>query len=108
MSARRIVVLGGGFAGLWSAAGAARKLVDEVLGPIGVRRVEGEVASLDLAGQAVTVSTTGGPRTLPYDRLVFALGINCQRIYPPLTGNRDEILAAAARIVQPPPGVFPR
>jgi NADH dehydrogenase len=32
--------------------------------------------------------------------------INCQRIYPPLTGNRAEILAAAAPIVQSPPKKF--
>ena len=79
MSAKQILVLGGGFAGLWSAVGAARKLdelgrdadavavtlvnrdafhgirvrnyesdltpvrvpLDDVLGPVGVRRVEG-------------------------------------------------------------------
>lgn len=112
MSAKRILVLGGGFAGLWSAVGAARKLdelghgpeavevalvnrdafhsirvrnyeadltparvpLDDVLGPVDVRRVEGEVAGIDLAGQAVTVTTAGGPEVLPYDRLVFALG----------------------------------
>ena len=89
MSAKRILVLGGGFAGLWSAVGAARKLdelghepqtvevtlvnrdafhnlrvrnyeadltavrvpLDDVLGPVGVQRVEGEVASIDLAGR---------------------------------------------------------
>jgi NADH dehydrogenase len=32
--------------------------------------------------------------------------INCQRIYPPLTGNRQEILAAAAPVVQPPPATY--
>src|SRR5689334_12104689 len=112
MSAKRILVLGGGFAGLWSALGAARKLdglglgpaavevtpvnrdafhnirvrnyeadltsvrvpLDDVLGPVGVRRVEGEVAGIDVAGQAVTVTDAGGQRSLPYDRLVFALG----------------------------------
>jgi NADH dehydrogenase len=112
MSAKQIVVLGGGFAGLWSAVGAARKLdelrygpetaevtvvnrdgyhgirvrnyeadlsevrvpLDDVLGPVGIRRVEGEVVGIDLAKQAVTVATAGGQRTLPYDRLVFALG----------------------------------
>src|SRR3954465_10836390 len=85
MGSKRIVVLGGGFAGLWSAVGAARKLdelglgpdavevslvnrdafhsirvrnyeadltearipLDDVLGPVGVRRVEGEVAGTD-------------------------------------------------------------
>jgi NADH:ubiquinone reductase (H+-translocating) len=112
MRAKHIVVLGGGFAGLWSAVGAARKLdelghgpgaaevtlvnrdgyhgirvrnyeadlravrvpLDAVLGPVGVRRVEGEVAGVDLAEQTVTVTTANGQRTLPYDRLVFALG----------------------------------
>lgn len=90
MSAKRILVLGGGFAGLWSAVGADRKLyglgqgpdavevilvnrdafhsirvrnyeadlipirvpLDDVLWPVGVRRVEGEVNSIDLAAQA--------------------------------------------------------
>jgi NADH dehydrogenase len=112
MSAKQIVVLGGGFAGLWSAVGAARKLdelghgpeaaevtlvnrdgyhcvrvrnyeadlsavrvpLDDVLGPVGVRRLEGEVARIDLTEQSVAVATASGQRTLPYDRLVFALG----------------------------------
>jgi NADH dehydrogenase len=112
LSARRIIVLGGGFAGLWSAVGAARKLdelgygpgvaqvtlvnrdafhnirvrnyeadltpvrvpLDDVLGPIGVERVEGEVTGIDLTGQTVAATTESGPCTLPYDRLVFALG----------------------------------
>src|SRR6202043_2052700 len=111
MSAKRILVLGGGFAGLWSAVGAARKLdelghgpeavevtlvnrdafhsirvrnyeadltpirvpLDDVLGPIGVRRVEGQVAGIDLAGQTVSVQTASGQQSLHYDRLVFAL-----------------------------------
>ena len=112
MSAKQIVVLGGGFAGLWSAVGAARKLdelghgpeaaevtlvnrdgyhcirvrnyeadlsavrvpLDDVLGPVSVRRLEGEVAGIDLTEQTVAVATASGQRTLPYDRLVFALG----------------------------------
>ena len=112
MSAKQILVLGGGFAGLWSAVGAARKLdelgygpqavevtlinrdafhnirvrnyegdltavrvaLDGVLDPVGVRRVEGEVIGIDLAGQTVVVTTSSGPQTFPYDRLVFALG----------------------------------
>src|SRR5262245_31273789 len=111
MSAKQIVVLGGGFAGLWSAVGAARKLdelghgpaaavtlvnrdgyhcirvrnyeadlsavrvpLDDVLGPVGVRRLEGEVAGIDRTEQTVAVATASGQRTLPYDRLVFALG----------------------------------
>src|SRR5262245_28367631 len=112
MSVNQIVVLGGGFAGLWSALGAARKLdelglgpeaaevtlvnrdgyhcirvrnyeadlsavrvpLDDVLDPVGVRRLEGEVAGIDLAQQTVTVTIANGQRTLHYDRLVFTLG----------------------------------
>src|SRR5262249_28135138 len=112
MTAKQILVLGGGFAGLWGALGAARKLdelgagtdaaqvtlvnrdpyhsirvrnyetdlsgvrvpLDDVLEPVGVRRVEGEVAGIDLGTQRVAVATRGGAEGLPYDRLVFALG----------------------------------
>ena len=122
MSAKRILVLGGGFAGLWSALGAARKLdelgrgpdavavtlinrdafhsirvrnyepdltpvrvpLDDVLSPVGVRRVEGEVADIDPTGQAVTVTTSCGQQDLFYDRLVFALG--SQLLRPPIAG----------------------
>ncbi len=122
MSAKRILVLGGGFAGLWSAVGAARKLdelglgadavevtlvnhdafhsirvrnyesdlravrvpLDDVLGPIGVRRVEGEVTNLDLTTQSVTTTAANGQQTLCYDRLVFALG--SQLFRPPIPG----------------------
>src|SRR5271170_2181885 len=86
-AAQRIVVLGAGFAGLWSAIGAARKLdelgigpdkvevtivdrsawhsirvrnyeadlgdtrvpLDEVLWPVGVRRIQAEVTDIDFA-----------------------------------------------------------
>src|SRR5499427_9348739 len=122
MSAKRILVLGGGFAGLWSAVGAARKLdelghgpqtvevtlvnrdafhsirvrnyeadltevqvpLDDVLGPAGVRRVEGDVANIDLPGQTVVVTSASGPQALPYDRLVVALG--SQLVRPPVPG----------------------
>jgi NADH dehydrogenase len=125
MSARNIVVLGGGFAGLWSAVAAARKLdeighgpdeaevtlvnrdpfhnirvrnyesdltsvrvpLDDVLGPIGVSRVEGRVTRIDLNGQEVTATTAGGEQTLPYDRLVFALGSQLAR--PDIPGLSD-------------------
>ena len=117
---RRIVVLGGGFAGLWSAVGAARKrdelgvpsdrieivLVDrtdwhairvrnyesdladvrlrfdEVLSPVGIRRVRGEVMDIDLDRRRVAVAGLSEP--LFYDRLVFALGSRLER--PPLAG----------------------
>ncbi|MBX7075257.1 MAG: FAD-dependent oxidoreductase [Pirellulales bacterium] len=122
MSVQRIVVLGGGFAGLWSAAAAARQLdalglgpdvvevtlvnrdafhgirvrnyeaafaearvpLDDVLQPIGVRRVEGEVADIRLATRTVLVRTAGGVSQLAYDRLIFALG--SQLVRPPIPG----------------------
>src|SRR5215813_4053016 len=97
MSAKQIVVLGGGFAGLWSAVGAARKLdelghgpeavevtlvnrdafhnirvrnyetdltpvrvpLDDVLGPVGVQRVEGQVTGIDLPNQQVQIQVAG-------------------------------------------------
>jgi NADH dehydrogenase len=108
----RILVLGAGFAGLWSAAGAARALdefgigrdavqvtvvnrdqwhairvrnyepdlsgvrvaLDEVLQPIGVERVTGEVVGIDLDSRQVTCSMGAIHRSISYDRLVFALG----------------------------------
>lgn len=117
---QRIVVLGGGFAGLWAAIGAARKLdelgvapdrvevtlvdksafhsirvrnyetdlaatrvaFDEVLPPIGVKRVEAEADDIDLAERRVLFS--GGREPLAYDRLVLALGSRVLR--PPIPG----------------------
>src|SRR5580693_4852156 len=117
---QRIVVLGAGFAGLWSAIGAARKLdelaigperievtlvdrstyhsirvrnyeaeldgtrvlLDDILRPIGVRRVEAEVSDIDFAHRRVIFS--GDAEPLAYDRLVLALGSRLVR--PPLPG----------------------
>ena len=117
---QRVLVLGAGFAGLWSAIGAARKLdeigirpdrvevtvvdrsawhsirvrnyeadldgtlvpLDEVLRPIGVRRVEAEVADIDFARREVACSGAG--QQLSYDRVVFALGSRLAR--PPIPG----------------------
>ncbi len=117
---QRIVVLGAGFAGLWSAIGAARKLdelgigpdrvevtlvdrsafhsirvrnyeaeladtrvaLDQILGPIGVKRIEAEVADVDLARRRVMLS--GGAEALAYDRMVLALGSRLVR--PPIPG----------------------
>jgi NADH dehydrogenase len=119
---KRILVLGGGFAGLWSAVGAARKLdelgvgprevevalvnrdawhcirvrnyeadlrdvrlpLDDVLGPIGVARIEAEVTELDFAHRQVGVQSGAAQRRLDYDRLVFALGSRLVR--PALPG----------------------
>ncbi|MBW4531363.1 MAG: FAD-dependent oxidoreductase [Aphanothece saxicola GSE-SYN-MK-01-06B] len=122
MGAQRILVLGGGFAGLWSALSAARQLdqlgigpdtievllinrdafhglrvrnyeadlaplrvpLEAVLGPAGVRWLVGEVGSIDLAARTVIVLSEAGPQSLPYDRLVFALG--SQLLRPPVPG----------------------
>ena len=119
---QRILVLGAGFAGLWSAIGAARRLdqlgtgpdrievtvvnrtawhsirvrnyeadldqtrlpLDEILGPIGVHHVEGEVTDIDFSARRVACSTRGGSQSLSYDRLVFALGSRLVR--PPIPG----------------------
>ena len=108
----RILVLGGGFAGLWSAVGAARALDEfgigpeavqvtvvnrdqwhsirvrnyepdlnsvrvplaEVLDPIDVDLVTGEVVGIDFTSRQVTYSTGAAHRSISYDRLVFALG----------------------------------
>jgi NADH dehydrogenase len=108
----RILVLGAGFAGLWSAAGAARALdelgigreavqvtvvnrdrwhairvrnyerdlsgvrvaLDEVLEPIGVEQVTGEVVGIDFDKRQVTCAVGAAHRSISYDRLVFALG----------------------------------
>ncbi len=121
----RILVLGAGFAGLWAAIGAARKvdeigrpagaageieilLIDrnpyhnirvrnyeldlsdvaiplgEVLDPIGVKHLTGEVTTVDIAKQQVAVATPRGREWLPYDRLVLALGSELVR--PQLPG----------------------
>ena len=54
----------------------------------------------------------GAVYTEGWDRLVVAKGeaakktkqvINCERIYPPLNRNRQEILAASAPVIQQPP-----
>lgn len=119
---RRIVVLGGGFAGLIAAAGAARKLAElrigkrdiavtlvnrdawhsirvrnyetdlsdvrvplaDVMGPIGVDLVLGEVDGVDPGRHEVAVRIDGGMTALPYDRLIFALGSELVR--PPVPG----------------------
>ena len=120
---RRIVVLGGGFAGLWSAVGAARKLdergiqsnrievvlidrtdwhairvrnyetdladvrvrFDNILRPIGVRRVRGEVNNIDLEQRQIAVEGLSEP--IGYDRLVFALGSQLARPVMPGLGE---------------------
>jgi len=119
---RRIIVLGGGFAGLWSAIGAVRTLealgigsdeievvlidrsawhsirvrnyeadlgdtrvaLDSVLGPVGVRRIEGDVTGIDVVARTVAYEADGKEQSIAYDRLVFALGSRLAR--PPIPG----------------------
>ena len=85
---------------------AGYNVVGDLLGqPLLPLRIPWYVTVLDL-GPAGAVYTEG------WDRLVVADGaaakatkqiINTQRIYPPLTGDRDAILAAAAPVVQTRP-----
>ena len=122
---QRILVLGAGFAGLWSAIGAARALDErgigpdrvevtvvnatrwhsirvrnyeadlsdarvplaEVLDPIGVRLVVGEVVTINIADQTAIYVAGGQPCRLAYDRMVFALGSRLVR--PPIPGLRE-------------------
>ena len=136
---KKILILGGGFAGLWSAAGAARHraelglgpdaieitLVDrnpyhairvrnyeadlngvtvafaDVLDPIGVKCVAGDVSAINHERQVVDIATSSGQQQLPYDRLVLALGSELNR--PDIPGLREyafdiDTYAAAARL----------
>jgi NADH:quinone reductase (non-electrogenic) len=119
---QRILVLGGGFAGLWAAAGAARKraqlghaadameilLVDRndyhnirvrnyepdlsdviipftnVLDPIDVRYLQGEVRGIDPVRRMVEVATERRQEAITYDAIVVALGSALVR--PPVPG----------------------
>ena len=135
----RILVLGAGFAGLWAAIGAARKLdelgksrgdaeilvvdrnsyhnirvrnyeVDlsdaaiplaELLDPIGVDHMVGEVGAIDPARQEVIVATSNGREVLHYDRLVLTLGSELVRpAIPGLAANSFDVdtYQAAARL----------
>ncbi len=111
----RVLILGGGFAGLWSALSAARARqefgadleivlvndtpfhsirvrnyeadlsdtrvpLDEVLRPVGVKRIEAGVTAIDVAARTVRC----GAETIAYDRLIFALGSRLAR--PPIPG----------------------
>jgi NADH:ubiquinone reductase (H+-translocating) len=85
---------------------AGYNVIGDLLGaPMLALRIPWYVTVLDL-GEAGAVYTEG------WDRLVIASGaeakatkrnINGKRIYPPLTGNRDEILASAAPTLQSRP-----
>lgn len=133
---KRILVLGGGFAGLWSALAAARAretlgadleivllsdtewhsirvrnyeadlsdtrvALDNVLAPVGVRRLQGSVTGIDVANRAVSYEADGAAQHIGYDRLVFALGSKLAR--PPVPGLAEhafdvDTYAAATRL----------
>ena len=56
----------------------------DVMGPIGVDVAIGEVTGLDCARREIACRAEGHTTTLPYDRLVFALGSELVR--PPIPG----------------------
>jgi NADH dehydrogenase len=58
--------------------------LDDVLGPIGVEIVVGDVVAIDCAQRQVRCERSGQTVTLTYDRLVFALGSELVR--PPVPG----------------------
>jgi NADH dehydrogenase len=64
--------------------GDTRVPLDEVLGPIGVEIVVGDVVAIDCARRQVRCEQAGQTVTLTYDRLVFALGSELVR--PPVPG----------------------
>ena len=115
---KRIVVIGAGFAGLWAAVGAARKLdelgigadevsvtmvnrdrwhairvrnyepdlsdvrvsLDDVLGPVGIPLMVGDVAGIDVQGWTLSVATgDGATETVAYDSLILAAGSRLHR-----------------------------
>jgi len=137
--ARRLVVVGGGFAGLWSAAGAARAFdawgerdaevvlvnpdpfhvirvrcyeadlapvripLDEVLGPIGVRRVEARAEGIDPEGRVLRLRRPdGAAEELRYDRLVLAAGSALLRPDIPGVGHGFDVdsYEGAARLAR--------
>jgi len=85
---------------------AGYNVISDLLGePLLALRIPWYVTVLDL-GPAGAVYTEG------WDRQVISTGaeakatkrtINCERIYPPLNGNRDAILAAAVPALQSRP-----
>jgi len=120
---KRIVVIGAGFAGLWAAVGAVRKLdelgigadeatvtiinrdrwhgirvrnyepdlsnvrvaLDDVLGPVGIPLIVGDVSGIDVDNRIVNVATdNGATESVAYDRLILGAGSQLNR--PPIPG----------------------
>jgi NADH:quinone reductase (non-electrogenic) len=53
--------------------------LDEVLGPAGVERIQGDITRIDAAARAIVVTGGGHDRALQYDRLVLAAGSRAHR-----------------------------
>jgi NADH dehydrogenase len=73
----------------------------ELLDPIGVHHMAGEVQAIDPVKQQVSVATRGGRQMLNYDRLVFTLGSELARpAIPGLAANSFDVdtYAAALRL----------
>jgi len=73
----------------------------ELLDPIGVHHMAGEVQAIDPVKQQVTIATRGGRQILDYDRLVFTLGSELARpAIPGLAANSFDVdtYAAALRL----------
>lgn len=87
---------------------AGHNVAADIMGkPLLPLRIDWYTTILDLG-------PSGAVYTMGWDRQVVATGdvakqtkhtINSQRIYPPLTGNRKDILAAAAPEIQAPPEI---
>ena len=117
-----IIVIGGGFAGLWAAIGAARKLdgcsisneeisitlinadpyhairvrnyeadlddarvpLDDVLDPVGIKRIEGTIVDIKPLERRLTIRMATETKTVSYDKLVLASGSQVR--LPPISG----------------------
>jgi NADH dehydrogenase len=115
---KNIIVIGAGFAGLWAALGAVRRLEElgvspdevavtminrdtwhairvrnyendisnarvplaDLLDPVDIRLVVGDVMAIDVGTRSIMVETEAGVSSLSYDRLVIAAG---SRLYMP-------------------------
>ena len=118
----QLLIIGGGFAGVWSAISAMRLcknqqqesnititlisnnpyhgirpryyesdlqqtqiLLENILNPIGVKHITGNVCAVDLDNQKVAIKCTDQKtHTVSYDRLILAVG--SQLFLPPIPG----------------------
>jgi flavin-dependent dehydrogenase len=86
----RLVVLGAGFAGLWAAIGAARRLDD------------GEAAEILVIDRNPYHNIRVRNYEVDLSDSALPLADLLDRIYPPRTGRREDLFAAAAPTVRAP------